>query len=127
MMDKKDLLGFYILSGRTLFENTTVKLGADIVLNEGNASGWINKAPEEEWYQIDGFSGIFDGQGHTISGAYINGVGRYHGFFKTTRGSTIKNFALKNSAVVNLTGGDLSTGSIAGVGHGTFENVYSDA
>ena len=125
--NKADLLGFYILSGRTVFAETTVNLGADIVLNEGNAESWLQNAPEIEWYQVDGFSGTFDGQGHSISGVYINEVGRYHGFFKTTRGSIIKNFALKNSAVINLSGNDLSTGSIAGVGHGTFENVYSDA
>jgi len=124
---KEQLRGFYILSGRTLFENTTIKLGADIVLNEGNASTWLTMEPEEEWYQIDGFSGTFDGQGHSISGIYINEVGRYHGFFKTTRGSIVKNFSLKNSTIINLSGNDLSTGSIAGVGHGTFENVYSDA
>lgn len=52
-----------------------MKLGADIVVNEGNASDWANERPRLRWTPISNFAGSFDGQGHTISGIY----GKSHG------------------------------------------------
>ena len=63
------------------FNSKSVKLCADIVLNEGNAADWAEEAPENEWQPIGGgihgdatywfgFNGMFDGQGHTVSGLY---------------------------------------------------------
>jgi len=126
----EQLYGFYVLSGNTNFAGKTIKLGADIVINEGDSKTWKEKAPETPWYPISGFAGTFDGQGHTISGMYMDVERRYVGFFGMTDSlCTVKNFSLKNSMIINEMGGTrvLSTGSIAGVGNGTFENIYSDA
>ena len=61
------------LSSDVTFSGKTVKLGANIILNEGvlNADKELNEGDFHEWTPIDGFSGTFDGQGHTISGLYI--------------------------------------------------------
>ena len=59
------------------------------------------------------FSGSFDGQGHTISGLYINKTSKlYQGFFGYVKGesSIIENLILEN---VNITG-STCTGGIAG-------------
>ncbi|MBR7098726.1 MAG: hypothetical protein IKC59_04860, partial [Clostridia bacterium] len=57
------------------FANVTFRLGADIVLNSGNASSWSLAAPENLWTPIgnntNAFKGMFDGQGHTVSGMYV--------------------------------------------------------
>lgn len=66
----------HLVNGGMTFAGQTVYLGEDIVLNEGDASTWGTNAPKNEWKPIgaDGtaFQGIFDGQGHTISGVYIS-------------------------------------------------------
>ena len=74
----------------------------------------LNKA---EWTAIGTestpFSGSFDGQGHTISGLYINKTSKlYQGFFGYVEGesSIIENLILEN---VNITGSS-NTGGIAG-------------
>ncbi len=50
------------------FEGQTIKLGADIVVNEGNAADWGTQIPDRMWDGVAKFAGTFDGQGHTISG-----------------------------------------------------------
>ena len=59
------------------FKDQTIKLGADIVVNEGNAADWEKIMPQRRWEPITGFAGTFDGQGHTISGLY--GLGHFYG------------------------------------------------
>ena len=60
-----------------------VKLCCDVVLNEGNAADWATTPPTYTWQPIGGgiaenankwfgFDGMFDGQGHTISGMYTS-------------------------------------------------------
>ena len=53
----------------------TIKLGADIVLNNGNCEDWETSTTTtdlHEWNPIGSFNGSFNGQGYTISGLYIN-------------------------------------------------------
>ena len=53
----------------------TIKLGADIVLNNGNCEDWETNTTTtdlHEWNPIGSFNGSFNGQGYTISGLYIN-------------------------------------------------------
>jgi len=108
------------------FKGQTVKLDADIVINEGNAEDWNEAAPARKWNTILNFAGTFDGQGHTISGMYAVGHMESVGMFTNTqRGSTIKNFKLVNSFFKN--NGDKGTGSILSKGGGTIDTVYSDA
>lgn len=62
------------------FEYQNVYLDADLVLNTGNAAEWGENPPANVWLPIGGtlpdaathpsFNGIFQGEGHTISGAY---------------------------------------------------------
>lgn len=103
----EDLYGFYVLSTFDSFSGKTVKLGADIVFNEGNLADWKENAPANEWYPIGvnrnkyRFEGTFDGQGHTISGLYLSDdsdITNYSGFFGVTgTGSVVKNLKITNS------------------------------
>ena len=67
------------------------------------------------------FTGIFDGQGHKISGfnAESNGMG---GFFGCTKGATIKNFSIDGSITV-LQG--TGTGVVGWPASSTISNVHS--
>ena len=123
---KEELYDFAALSDFYTFENQTVKLGADIVLNEGNAEDWSEKAPQERWIPISKFKGVFDGQGHTISGVYGRSVEAPMGLFTyTDKSCTIQDLKLVNSYFE--TRGSSGTGSFSGIGDGKFIKLYSDA
>lgn len=130
LYDKADLYGLAKLSETIGFGRKTVKLAQDIVVNEGNAESWAKDeslAPNS-WTPIGSkieFNGTFDGQGHTISGVYLNATSSESGLFaKTNVSSTIKNLSLKNSYFEST---EANLGSIAGRGKGKFYNLYSDA
>ncbi len=63
------------------------------------------------------FRGVFDGQGHTIKGLYVEGSENGVGFFGEVRTGTIKNFTIYGEVIVNTevdyVGGVI--GSICGV------------
>ena len=129
LMDAKDLYGFAMMSYSTDFEDKTIKLGADIVVNEGNAKDWAVNAPEYEWLQIGQvnlpFAGTFDGDMHSISGIYLSAKENCSGLFSTTANTaTLKNFKLTNSYFESDA---LNFASIVGRGRGTFDTIYSDA
>lgn len=121
------LAGFSELSKTNNFYEWTIKLGADIVLNEGNASDWATTAPTNTWTPISEFWGTFDGQGYKISGLYINQpTAPEIGLFAKLNGATVKNFSIVNAYVC----GRYQVGSVAGIivtAFGAIENVYSDA
>jgi len=95
---KEELCDFANLSDFYTFENQTIKLGGDIVINEGNAIEWSEKTPEIRWKPISNFKGVFDGQGHTISGIYVRGFNAPIGLFsETDKSCTIQNLKLINS------------------------------
>ena len=120
LYDVVTLSYFYDFSGQT------IKLGADIVVNEGNAEEWSEKAPKRKWHPIRDFAGTFDGQGHSISGIYGFSADTAMGMFANTKKScVIQDFKLLNSYFE--TDGDLGTGSIAANCGGTFKKIYSDA
>lgn len=104
LMDADDLLGFAYLgsTGGVNFSGKTIKLGADIVLNTGDASTWGTNPPANAWTPITTeFKGTFDGDGHTISGLYLNSsapADSYDGMFKLS-GGAIKNVTFENSYV----------------------------
>ncbi|MBR4767569.1 MAG: hypothetical protein IK088_01195, partial [Lachnospiraceae bacterium] len=126
----EDLYGFALMSYNTDFSGKTIKLGANVVLNKGQASTWSQNAPENEWIQIGktskAFAGTFDGQWHRISGVYLKTDDRFGGLFaKTTPTAVIRNLVLTNSYIEG-TGGDC--GSIVGRGEGgSFSSIYSSA
>ncbi len=115
------------------FAGQTVKLGANIVLNEVDetilAKWQEGSAVGKNWTPIGTaakpFAGTFDGQGNTISGLYLNATASASGVFGTTAATaTIQNFKLIDSYMK-------STGDQFGlIGDGTFakiENVYTNA
>ena len=98
-------------------------------------------APAVKWTPIKEFKGIFDGNGYTISGLYIDqiiGNSDYEtsgvGFIGILRG-TVRNLKVTNSLVVGRLNAEsngknytnLRVGSIAGNVYGTIEGVYSNA
>lgn len=86
----EDLLG----DGYTAPEEADVgEPNADFVVFEGIGAGTKDAATP--------FSGIYDGQGRIISGAYVYGAHLGLGFFGYTADATIKNVVLVDSCVVN--------------------------
>jgi hypothetical protein len=123
---KEELYDIASLSDFYTFEGQTIKLDADIVINEGNANEWEEKAPEEHWRPISKFAGTFDGQGHTISGVYGKGYETPMALFTHTDSScVIQNLSLVNSCFI--AGGNTGTASFASNGDGEFVKLYSDA
>lgn len=108
------------------FKGQTIKLGADIIVNDGDASKWGDSAPESVWSPITKFAGKFDGKGYTISGIYAVGINKSVGLFTDTEATCeIQNIRLENSYIKGLN--DKGTGSIIGSGTGTLTSIYSNA
>lgn len=93
----------------------------DIDLNPGRVygpGGVVYGADPQQWPVINSFSGIFEGNGHTIKGLYI----------KTTAKSAAGIFAINSGTVRNLklaqcfVEGQADVGCICGVNNGTVEN-----
>ena len=133
--DAADLYGFAMISTVTNFEGKTIKLGKDIALNSGTPSPNWKKSNYRQWNAIGytsptydsnvHFKGTFDGQGHTISGLYMNTAKRYVGLFAVTAsGSVIQNVRLVNSYITST---NRDIGSIVGIGSGDLYRVYSNA
>jgi len=136
------------------FEGVTIKLGADIIWNEGtftldsdnktalyngalvpeNINAWpvIGTRPTGSNYIEAGsnmFHGNFDGQGHVVSGLYVSTTGAYASFFSVFCGEYIKNLSIVNSYF----GCDSRTAAFAGFVTNkntkavSFENLYTNA
>ncbi len=136
--DAADLLGFaYIVAAyNDFFAGKTIKLAADIDLNPGwDAGAEEVEIPDNIWpvcnNSQDRFAGVFDGQGHSISGIYLySGVERA-GIFGTTGDGTVaivKNLKILNSYIESDHDG---VGSIFGSSFAActvvISNVYSEA
>jgi hypothetical protein len=121
----EDLYEFNTVAQKETFSGKTIKLGADIVVNEGDASKWADGTeplPQNVWTAIPKFEGTFDGCNHSIKGLYMNGASANF-FIKTANNCTIKD--------VRFVGGYIkSTGAcnatIAETFSGTMSGVYSD-
>jgi hypothetical protein len=120
------------------FENKTIILTADIMLND--TAGWKNwwtnpPANIKSWKPIAEatgsqvarhFQGTFDGNGHIISGIYINavttGTDWYKGLFGTVGASgTVKNLGITASYIK----GTQQSGGIVGRNLGKVYNSFS--
>lgn len=123
--------------GIDYFEGKIVKLGADLIVNNGDANEWsATNAPENPWISIGQdswnniFKGTFDGQGHYISGLYSHKTSWGGGLFSSPVGATIKNLAIINSYFGNNVPSDQGghIGSVATRARGSsFYNIYSNA
>ena len=146
----------YVNNGNT---NINAVLTNDITINQNvlNKDGSLNQtdaATFTQWTPINGFAGVFDGNGHTISGLYDNGIVLYAGLFGIPTNGTIKNLGLVDffikideqltstqigpiSSWISMNGsvencyaqGTVeskgSIGGIAGVNYGNISNCYS--
>ena len=90
-------------SGKDSMTGKTIKLGADIQLNNDAVPTSGN-----QWTPIGTsskkFAGTFDGQGHTISGLYINNSSQYQGLFGYIDSSAIvQNLIVTGSVTTSST------------------------
>ena len=94
-----------LVNAGTDFSGKTIYLDADIQLNNtDNWENWGTTAPANSWTAIGNstnkFKGIFDGQGHTISGIYISNNSDYQGLFgHVGEGGTIQNLSVTASYI----------------------------
>lgn len=103
-----------------------INLTADIVLNDtSNWKDWSSKAPANKWIPIGSsagnafgympFAGVFNGNGHSISGLYVKSP-RTAGLFGYVYGSIITGVIIKNGVVISYRNGSYSyAGGIAGI------------
>ena len=104
-------------------------LTADIVVNENvlNEDGTLNGTPSREWISICnptmGYTGTFDGNGHTISGLYINDETRIDValFSYVTTGGVVQNVGILDSY---FHGNDL-VAAVVGENNGIVRNCYN--
>ena len=107
--------------GAITFEGVTIKLGADIIINEGAYNDFKDKGKDiktiPSTHSAYQFKGTFDGQGHSISGVYLTAGSSYRSIFGGVAGSAvIKNFVLENSYFLVATAeGKNYFGSIVGL------------
>ena len=132
----EQLAGFAeLVNSGNNFEGKMVKLGANIMLNDtANWQSWASSPPANEWVPIgendescsdspiNSFNGIFDGNGFTVSGVYINSEIRCRGLF----GYIGSNGAIKKLGVVaSYIKGEYNTGGLVGYNHdGTISDNY---
>ena len=103
------------------------KLTADILLN--NTEGWENwgsNAPANSWTPIGSgsqpFTGTLDGDGHSVSGIYINSEADYQGLVGYLgSGGALQNLGVKASYIK----GGNAVGSLCGLNYGTLTNCYN--
>lgn len=94
-----------LVNENTNFDNKTIYLGANIVLNKNseNYENWGTTPPTNKWIPIgnnDAFTGTFDGCGHTLSGLYLNSSKNlYCGLFGYLTTGCITNINVTNSYI----------------------------
>ena len=93
----------YLRSATFTFEGITIKLGRDVIINEGTLEEIIARGSSNHaWRPLNSshlFKGTFDGQGHTISGVYLqlDTTGNRSMFGGVSGNAVIKDFRLENS------------------------------
>lgn len=119
-------LSFVIGANDKAYQGKYYKLGADIVLNKGkiidDKGGLVaDSAKLHKWTPIGNssvsFTGLFDGDGHSVSGMFINTTSTHNGLFGNSSG-TVQNVTVENSWV---SGGKYTAG-VVGSNIGTVQN-----
>lgn len=92
-----------IVNGGKTLEGQTIILDNDIYLNAlVDTDEWETNPPKNIWKSIGNaeksFSGVFDGKGHTIYGAYNK---NNCGIFGSVKNGALKNIDIKNSYTVD--------------------------
>ena len=108
--------------------NANIKLEADILLND--TTDWTswneNTTGLNSWTPIgtssQPFTGTFDGQGHTVSGIYVNSEADFQGLVGFLgSGGTLQNLGVKASYIK----GGSYVGGVCGENQGTVTNCYN--
>lgn len=126
-------VGFQSLRSDTVtYEGITIKLACDMILNEGTVEEILARAAQDSasvtvWKQLNSnwlFKGTFDGQGHTVSGLYmqLTQTGMRGMFGGVGGNAVIKNFTLTNSYY-----GAPTTGTNKYALGGIVARIHSDA
>ena len=93
------------------------KLVADIELTGGE---WLPIGNEENTSNYYRFGGTFDGDGHTVSGVYVNQPGLdAQGFFGSVQGATIRNLVVEGVVT-----GKSYVGGLVGRVHYSYSSQY---
>ncbi len=126
-------LSFVIGANEKDYQGKYYKLGADIILNDGkiiDEKGALvaDSSKLHKWTPIGNssvaFTGTFDGDGHIVSGMFINTTSSHNGLFGNSSG-TIQNLTVENSWV---SGGKNTAGIVAVLaGAGIVKNVENKA
>ena len=134
--DAADLYGLAYLSRSNTFAGKTIKLTKDIVVNANTPdtiaewTTYLAANDLNQWVYCIGsassqFAGTLEGQGHTISGIYMNATAAERGFCGyLAESGTIQNLRLVDSY---LGTGKNCVGAIAAVSYGDIKNVYTNA
>lgn len=107
----------------------SAKLTSDITINE-DVSGSDATSQKYKWTPIGtdktkAYTGIFDGNGHTISGLYINSTAVNTGLFGYVGAAgEIKNVTISDSAITSTQN---YTGAVAGDSYGNITNCHTAA
>lgn len=124
-------LSFIVGSNDKAYQGKYYKLGADIQLNEGkiidDKGALVGDSTKlHKWTPIGNssvaFTGNFDGDGHSVSGMFINTTSTHNGLFGNSSG-TVQNLKVENSWV----SGGKFTGGVLGLNVGTVESVTNAA
>ena len=98
------LVGFQMLRAeKASFEGVTIKLGCDVIFNQGTLEEIMARGSQNYvWKDLHSdyfFRGTFDGQGHTVSGIYMQlTTAAYSSMFGSAAGkATFKNLNLINA------------------------------
>jgi len=117
-----------LVNGGNNFSGKTITLGADIVLNDTVYwTLWETSAPANTWAPIGKelfpFSGLFDGNNHTVSGIYISDpASSYQGLFGNVAHGTIQNLGVKDSYIK---GNNYVGGVVGQINDGAVSNCYN--
>lgn len=113
----------YIVSSPAAFEAWATEVQSDLSLNCTLADDITLPVVTDggsNWTPIQGYAGIFDGGGKTITGLTLNKSTMNVGLFASiAEGGTVKNLTLDD---VNITASSSNVGAIAGENRGTIEN-----
>lgn len=109
-----------------IYDEATLKEWAEAVKKDPTVSAIVDKdfsmstpaEGESNWEPVAEFRGIFDGNGHTITGLVVN-KDLSVGFICDNYG-TVKNLTLNNAKINSY----YSVGAVAGKNNGTIENCH---